>query len=469
MSPTEQITFAPEISERDLDREVGQIDDRLASVGEDVPVSFDEDELDSLSPPGGGGGGGGIGAGGAIGLGAIASKIPKPVAGVTAASALPIALAGGVGLGLLSAMQGASARLQTSTSLFGIAVDNFFREPAKVLDEAIARPLANATLDVATDFDELARSEGLAVAVASLDDKAAGAIGTAFTDTLSGQGTIGDIVLTGSAAVAAGALVSAIGWPSIGGSAILSATGLASAGVTAAGVVGAISWPFVGAALITGAMSWGSFQSGDLISAMGWGTVTGAATVAALGFGTVTGGAVVGAIAWPTISATQVLAKIATGEEDPTEGTPFESVRDFGEDVGNRTRDDDQTSFLEMFGPIAPAPSFFSRFTDSGQAGGRVASSGLAEIHQNEFIGDRDRLVSELADAIDAAGGGGSGSRPVTVDTSTLENEVKGLRQDVSRLASAMQDMELRTDAETIGRVASEGKRQGLGGRDPTV
>jgi len=57
MSPAESIVFSPDLDERQLDREVGQIDDRLASVGEDVPVSFDEDELDSLSPAGGGGAG----------------------------------------------------------------------------------------------------------------------------------------------------------------------------------------------------------------------------------------------------------------------------------------------------------------------------------------------------------------------------------------------------------------------------
>jgi len=53
--PTEQITFAPEIDERQLDREVGSIDDELASVGEDVPVEFDAENMDSLQGAGGGG------------------------------------------------------------------------------------------------------------------------------------------------------------------------------------------------------------------------------------------------------------------------------------------------------------------------------------------------------------------------------------------------------------------------------
>lgn len=479
MSPAESIVFSPDVDERQLDREVEQIDDRLETVGEDVPVSFDQEELNSLSPAGGGGGGGGgAGAGAAAGL---ASKIPKPVAGVTAAAALPIAIAGGVGVGLLSAMQGASAQLQTSSKLFGIAVDNFFRVPGKVLNNSIVGPIAKKTLNVATDFDDLARNKGLAVAIAAFDDKAASTLSNAITDTLSGKGSLGDIVLTGTATVAAGAVISKLTWGTIGGGAVVNALGWGS--VSAAGIVGAISWPFVGAGLIAGVISWGSFQSGDLISAMGWGTVTGAATVAALGFGTVTGGAVIGAIAWPTISAGQVLESIAGGEKDPTEGTFLEGVKDFGKDVGvegenNPLRSDstDVTDSSLETGVIDPREvpgleqSFefgqdVSGFLDSGQAGGRVASSGLAEIHRNEFIGDRDRLVSELADAIGASNSGSS--QPATVDTSALENEVQGLRRQLKRVASEMQSMELRTDNETIGRVASKGKRNGLAGRDP--
>jgi len=50
--PSSSIVFDPELNERKLDKEVSQIDDQLSSVGEDVPVSFDEEQLDSLGDGG---------------------------------------------------------------------------------------------------------------------------------------------------------------------------------------------------------------------------------------------------------------------------------------------------------------------------------------------------------------------------------------------------------------------------------
>jgi|APHM01.1.fsa_nt_gi hypothetical protein len=83
----ESIIFAPELDERQLSSEVGKVDDELNQVGNDVPVSFDPDEMDGLQPPGGGAGGGVPG--GAAGAAGLASKIPAPVAGVAASAALP--------------------------------------------------------------------------------------------------------------------------------------------------------------------------------------------------------------------------------------------------------------------------------------------------------------------------------------------------------------------------------------------
>lgn len=39
--PTSSILFTPTIDERELDKEVGTVNDRLESVGEDIGVSFD--------------------------------------------------------------------------------------------------------------------------------------------------------------------------------------------------------------------------------------------------------------------------------------------------------------------------------------------------------------------------------------------------------------------------------------------
>jgi hypothetical protein len=424
MSPTEQITFAPEISERDLDREVGQIDDQLASVGEDVPVSFDQEELDSLSPPGGGAaaGGGGVGGAGA-GAGAaagLAGKIPKPVAGVTAAAAVPIALAGGVGLGLLSAMQSASARLQTDTKLLGIAVDNFFREPGNILSENVTRPIVSEFLSFSVDFDEALRSDQFIKAGGMLVDAALD-ISQMVNPTLWPSLVIDrarEVLLDTFADIDFRGVITDLwpGWPSVHGD--------------------WPGWPSINARW----PGWPSIQAD-------W-------------------------PGWPEIQPVNLASRV-TGVDlgsfvSPVDLSSFVDPLGGGGGGGETSGGAGGGGFFE--GPIGGG---FGRgpILPSGQAGGRVASGGLAEIHQGEFIGDRERLVSELADAIGAAngGGGGGGGGSVTVDTSALENEVQGLRRDVGRLASAMQDMELRTDSETIGRVASDGKRQRVADTDPTV
>lgn len=56
--PAEEIVFSPSVDERQLDRETDQVNDHLAEVGRDVPVSFDAEELGGVTPAGGGGGSG---------------------------------------------------------------------------------------------------------------------------------------------------------------------------------------------------------------------------------------------------------------------------------------------------------------------------------------------------------------------------------------------------------------------------
>lgn len=53
--PTESIVFSPEISERDLDREVAGVNDQLEDAASGITADFDAD-MDALTPPGGGGG-----------------------------------------------------------------------------------------------------------------------------------------------------------------------------------------------------------------------------------------------------------------------------------------------------------------------------------------------------------------------------------------------------------------------------
>lgn len=174
--PAQSILFTPNIDEQDLDRETDKVDERLAGVGEDVPVSFDPEEMDmgGLTPAGAPGGGVGpgaaAGAGRAAGAAGLASKIPKPVAGVTAAAALPVALAGGVGIGMLSAMQDASARLQTSSTILGQAFDTIWRPLGDRLDELFIRDVVVGIRDEALQFEELVRDGGTGLFPASREE-----------------------------------------------------------------------------------------------------------------------------------------------------------------------------------------------------------------------------------------------------------------------------------------------------------
>lgn len=154
------IIFDPSVDERALDREVNKIDSSLQEAG-DIKPRIDESKLDSVELDGvvngvGGGGGGGVGS--AAGMGSLASRIPKPIAGVSVGSAMPVALGGAIGAGMLSAMHASSARLQTSTNLMGQAWTTFWRPLGDRLDELFIRDIAIDLLDETRNFEDTLRN-----------------------------------------------------------------------------------------------------------------------------------------------------------------------------------------------------------------------------------------------------------------------------------------------------------------------
>jgi len=464
--PSEQITFAPSVDERQLDRETDQVNDQLQQVGEDVPVTFDTEDMDGLTPAGSGGlGGGGVGAGQAAGVGALASRIPEPIAGVSASAALPVALAGGVGVGLLSAMTSASARLGTDVSLAKQAAKNFFREPGNVLSENVTRPLAKSLLGVSTQFDEIAREEGLGEAIEfALTDRepdseqgfrpgaaVGGGVGL-FAGAKAGAfagGAAGSVIP--GAGTAAGALVGGI-VGAIGGTAIGSRVGEAIRNKIGEAIPNFPGWPDV-SGLWPGWPAIGDLWPGwpnvgrlwpgwPNIGSLwpGWPNITGDwpgwpdVMDSWPGWPEVNPGDIVGRV-FPKIDPGQIVDKITGGGRDNN---------------GNNGNN----GFLDLIFDAV----------DSGQAGGRVRQSGLAEIHQGELIADPDRLVRDLADAVDTATGGGGGG---TMDTAPIERKLDTLHRDLQRLASAMDNMTIEADREVIGRVAQEGLRDGNNDTDP--
>ena len=161
----ESIVFAPTTDERALDREVKKIDKELESAGNITP-NIDGSQIGDLGlggvgngiGGGMGGGGGGMDVGGTAGLGALASKIPKPIAGVSVSAALPVALGGAVGIGMLKAMHGASSRMQTSTSLLGQAWNNVWRPLGDKVDQLFIRGPVMDLLSATQGFEEAFRS-----------------------------------------------------------------------------------------------------------------------------------------------------------------------------------------------------------------------------------------------------------------------------------------------------------------------
>ena len=447
--PASSIVFDPEIDERQLDREVGQIDDRLASVGEDVPVSFDEDELDSLSPAGGGGGGGGIGAGTGAGAAAgLASKIPKPVAGVTAASALPIAIAGGVGLGLLSQLRDSSGRLQTTTTLFGQALNIFFRPFGNALDKVL-RPAAQATMDLATDFSDLASEDGLAVAVASLAPKAAEAIGNAFGNIATGQGNLGDIALAGGATLTAAKLAGLL--PSVGLGAVLG-------GMSGSALTGLL--PRIGLSSFVTGMSSGSLLS--LLPSVGAGSLITGTVAGATLIGTVAAGSVIVG----TVAATSLIEGVTLQEliENPDEnvtlnpGEQEEAVRE-----GTRFAGPGGPNVNER-GTATPRGDPMNRLGDNtpGVDPRNVPSRGTRPG------GDPGNRLGDETPGVDPRNVPTQGRRTASADRE-LKDKLDENTREVRKTRNALEGLGIQVDRENIGRVVTEGKRQDLGGRDPTV
>jgi hypothetical protein len=422
--PTSEILFDPNLDERALDKEVDQVNDQLAGVGEDVPVNFDpeEMEMDGLMPAGGRGGGGGFG-GAAAGAG-LASKIPKPVAGVTAAAAMPIAISGAVGVGMLSAMQGASARMQTSASILGQAWNNIWRPIGDKVDQLFIRPVALDILQATQDYADLFRSADW------LTDPIMRAFGSALKgDTFGVASNLHDAFENAADRINWDAIIPSFpSWPDIKGL----WPGWPDVGVEWPG------WPDIGEMWPgwpdLGMPEWPSSQ--DILSLFPSISV-GSLRDAILGDGDAGGGVETGG---------------GGGGGRPREGfVPGGSGGGGGDDEIDWGDPSDVLSRLPITGP-------------SMQSGGRVTGSGVATVHRGELVADPDRLVSELASAVSQASGGGRRR----MDTSGMEREIQNLRRDVQRLASAL-DVTVEVGGETIARASAQGKKDGIADSNPKI
>lgn len=459
--PTESILFAPEIDERQLDRETEQVNERLQGVGQDVPVNFQDGGMDGLAPAGAGdmgpsgGGGGGPGLGGiAEGIGALGEKMPGSVAGVTASAAMPIALAGSVGLGMANAMMNASARMQTSASLLGQAWNNIWRPLGDNLDKLFIRDIVTNLLDETQKFSEIMSGAFSGGIIPGSREEAAQRARAAEQFGEIAPGPLSKIFSVGG-----GALANMLDpntdffqipdFPSwIGGIINPFPNWLQNS----PGIIPTFpgwdfvenswpGWPRIGK-LWPGWPNVGKMWPGwpDIMGEWpGW------PTAKIQGFSWPD----VGTPQWP--STNDILSKFPTLNARSLRNAIFKGDRNGGDGSGGGN--DGGGGFLDDLIPGV-------------QTGGRIERTGIAEVHRGELVADPDRLVSELASAVSQASGGGR-RRRTDMDTSDMEQKLDELNRNVRRLANS-----LSVDGvgkEEIARLNADGQENRLGDTDPLV
>jgi len=435
------VVFKPETDEAALDDEVSKTNEAFQDAG-NVELEVDKSDLENLGPDGPlevgveaegsgvGGGVGGPGAGAQAGAAGLASKIPKTVSGSLAAAALPVALAGGIGVGLLSQMSASSARLQTTARILGIARDNFFRAPGDVLDENVTRPIADEILGLSTEFSQNFRNEGAAFAIGGLSSGVAGEL----ADAIWGRATSFNL---------AGTL------------------GLGRLETT----FGAMGDFFAGAGSQFQSVSKGfermETATGNVKTAMN--ELPGDIRNRILSFQPPSATDILSKFSFP--SSTMLLGQFGAPSASALVDATFGGVRIGGRDVVDEVFGGISIAASDLIDEVTggggggggggysgPGSGFidFVRGNDASAAtGGRVTRSGLAEIHKGETIADPDRLVSDLADAIGTAPGGGGGA-----DMGAVESKLDTLHRDISRLASAMEQVELTVEGERFGELS---------------
>lgn len=144
--------ISPTVDETAAEREASGLAQTFEDEMGDLDVGVDGGGVGSLGGARGGGGGGMLGSAAA---GGVARTAGAGGLGAAASAAAPVAIAGAVGFGILSGIQtlaSASPALKQTTSIFGEAMDLFFRPFGDFLS-ATLRPTAEALLDFAVGFN----------------------------------------------------------------------------------------------------------------------------------------------------------------------------------------------------------------------------------------------------------------------------------------------------------------------------
>jgi len=344
---------------------------------------------------------------------------------VTAAAALPIALTGAVGVGLLSEMGKASARMQTSASILGVARDNFFREPGNVFDKHITRPLSEDILSMSQDFDDAMREGRPVEAITGVlsdvfpDNTQTGSLLNLIDTIVSINNTLGEVDMGWIDVVSQ----SWPGWPDV--------TGLWP------------EWPDI-------QTEWPEWPSIDT-EWPGWPSIDtewpGWPSIGAEW----PGWPDIGTPSWP--SAGMILNQFPTLSASALR----DAILGDGSSGGG-------SGSSGGGGGGGFLPDFDIPLLDGYASGGRVQRTGAAVVHRNEIIADPDRLVSELASAVSQS----TGRRTRSMDTGGLERRLDQLHDDFRRLEGAL-DVTVQIGEETVARASANGRRNRIADSNPRV
>lgn len=429
--PSSSVIFDPEVPDRALDREVSKVDDAFADTGKIEPEVGDvqgDIGLDGVGGVGDGGGIGPTGPGGASPLTSLSSKLPKPIAGVTAASAMPVALAGAVGAGMAKAMHAASARLKTSTSILKAAWNNIWRPLGDKLDEMFVRDISRDIFQETKNFGKAIRQgdwlRGFAELKTGVDfdeDTLAQKVGAAVGFLLSPGNPIAMRVWSGLAQDISNQF-SSINW---------------------GGVIPDPNWPRILTTppwqLVLEWPGWDRFVTGvdlgSMIDVPDW----------------LSGGG-----GGPLASPASFAPPGETGLLDPTRTSIHGSELGGRQFTADRTLENERRRSTVMGGGL--------------QGGGRVTRSGVARVHRGELVSDPDRLVSELADAVNQLQPGGGGrSGDMSGVRKDIQNLHRDLQRDIQRLARVMKSTSIQIDRAEFGRLTTETRNDNVFDTDPTA
>lgn len=466
----ESIVFGPEVSDRELDREVGKIERAMSDVDTTVGVDGDAGGLGMPDVDGEGGDDtlGNIESGIGGMTQQLRSKLPAAVPAVAAgaAAALPIALAGGVGMGMLNAMQSSSARLQTSTSLLRQAWDNVWRPIGDDMDQLFVRDVVEDVVDATRDFEETWRNESRWKAIVDLEDDLKLDVAADFmyapARTIIRE-ALGHAREEINAELTPESVVGAIGWPELEAPAVVTAIGWPALDATE--IMRVIGWPdlddeWSGWPDVEG--GWGGWPAvGE--EWPGWPAVTddwpGWPGIRTLwpGWpdipGLWPGWPTIGTPSWPSASAILDHFPTVTRSDlvDAVTGGGGGNGGDNGDDGGGWLPGGIDTSGVRDGGVSGLRNAVMQSGGSTGRSGASVTPS------------DLERAVERGARAAGGNGGGNGGG-----DLSRLERKLDDVAREERKTRQALESLEIKTDRETLARATSKG-RQDVFDSDPLM